>query len=55
VSEFGRLDIAFNNAAGGGHRPTQLADVVIEDFDSALAINLRGTFLCLEYEIAAML
>jgi NAD(P)-dependent dehydrogenase (short-subunit alcohol dehydrogenase family) len=55
VSEYGRLDIAFNNAAGGGHPPTAIADVAIEDFDSALAINLRGTFLCLKYEIAAML
>jgi NAD(P)-dependent dehydrogenase (short-subunit alcohol dehydrogenase family) len=55
VEEFGRLDIAFNNAAGGGHPPTPLADVAIEDFDSALAVNLRGTFLCLKYEIDAML
>jgi NAD(P)-dependent dehydrogenase (short-subunit alcohol dehydrogenase family) len=55
VREFGRVDIAFNNAAGGGHPPTPLTDVALEDFDSALAINLRGTFLCLKHEIAAML
>jgi NAD(P)-dependent dehydrogenase (short-subunit alcohol dehydrogenase family) len=55
VAEFGGLDVAFNNAAGGGHPPTPLTDVAIEDFESALAINLRGTFLCLKYEIAAML
>jgi NAD(P)-dependent dehydrogenase (short-subunit alcohol dehydrogenase family) len=55
VDEFGALDIAFNNAAGGGHPPTPLTDVAVEDFDSALAINLRGTFLCMKYEIAAML
>jgi NAD(P)-dependent dehydrogenase (short-subunit alcohol dehydrogenase family) len=55
LNVFGRLDIAFNNAAGGGHPPTPLTDVAIEDFDSALAINLRGTFLCLKHEIAAML
>jgi NAD(P)-dependent dehydrogenase (short-subunit alcohol dehydrogenase family) len=55
VRELGRLDIAFNNAAGGGHPPTPFTDVALEDFDSALAINLRGTFLCLKYEIAAML
>jgi NAD(P)-dependent dehydrogenase (short-subunit alcohol dehydrogenase family) len=55
VREFGRLDIAFNNAAGGGHPPTPLTDVALEDFDSALAINLRGTFLCLKHEIVAML
>jgi NAD(P)-dependent dehydrogenase (short-subunit alcohol dehydrogenase family) len=55
LEEFGRLDIAFNNAAGGGHPPTPLTDVAVEDFDSAMAINLRGTFLCLKHEIAAML
>jgi NAD(P)-dependent dehydrogenase (short-subunit alcohol dehydrogenase family) len=55
LDTFGRLDIAFNNAAGGGHPPTPLTDVATADFDSALAINLRGTFLSLKYEIAAML
>jgi NAD(P)-dependent dehydrogenase (short-subunit alcohol dehydrogenase family) len=55
LDAFGRLDIAFNNAAGGGHPPTPLTDVAVEDFDSALTINLRGTFLCLKHEIAAML
>jgi NAD(P)-dependent dehydrogenase (short-subunit alcohol dehydrogenase family) len=55
LDAFGRLDIAVNNAAGGGHPPTPLTDVAIADFDSALAINLRGTFLCLKHEIAAML
>jgi NAD(P)-dependent dehydrogenase (short-subunit alcohol dehydrogenase family) len=55
VGELGRLDIAFNNAAGGGHPPTPLTNVALEDFDSALAITLRGTFLCLKHEIAAML
>jgi NAD(P)-dependent dehydrogenase (short-subunit alcohol dehydrogenase family) len=55
LDAFGRLDIAFNNAAGGGHPPTPLTDVALEDFDSAIAINLRGTFLCLKHEIAAML
>jgi NAD(P)-dependent dehydrogenase (short-subunit alcohol dehydrogenase family) len=55
LDAFGRLDIAVNNAAGGGHPPTPLTDVATADFDSALAINLRGTFLCLKYEITAML
>jgi NAD(P)-dependent dehydrogenase (short-subunit alcohol dehydrogenase family) len=55
LDAFGRLDIAFNNAAGGGHPPTPLTDVAAADFDSALAINLRGTFLSLKHEIAAML
>jgi NAD(P)-dependent dehydrogenase (short-subunit alcohol dehydrogenase family) len=55
LERFGRLDAAFNNAAGGGHPPTSLADLSIENFDSALAINLRGVFLSMKYEIPAML
>jgi NAD(P)-dependent dehydrogenase (short-subunit alcohol dehydrogenase family) len=51
----GRLDVAFNNAAGGGRPPTPLAEIPIEDYDSALAINLRGVFLAIKYEILAML
>src|SRR5688572_22157707 len=31
VDAYGRLDIAFNNAAGGGHVPTPLAEVAVED------------------------
>jgi NAD(P)-dependent dehydrogenase (short-subunit alcohol dehydrogenase family) len=55
LDAYGRLDIAFNNAAGGGHPPTPVTDVAVEDFDSAYAVSLRGTFLCLQHEIAAML
>lgn len=55
VSTFGRLDIACNNAAGGGHPPTPLADVPIEAFDSAYAVNLRGVFVAMRQEIPAML
>jgi NAD(P)-dependent dehydrogenase (short-subunit alcohol dehydrogenase family) len=54
VDDGGRLDLAFNNAAGGGHLPTPLAEVLADDYDSALAITLRGTFLSMKYEIPAM-
>jgi NAD(P)-dependent dehydrogenase (short-subunit alcohol dehydrogenase family) len=55
VAEFGGLDLACNNAAGGGHPPTPLADVPVEAFDSGLAVSLRGVFLCMKHEIPAML
>jgi NAD(P)-dependent dehydrogenase (short-subunit alcohol dehydrogenase family) len=55
VGAHGRLDVAVNNAAGGGHRPTRLADVEVAEFDSALTVSLRGTFLAMKYEIPAML
>jgi NAD(P)-dependent dehydrogenase (short-subunit alcohol dehydrogenase family) len=55
VATFGRLDVAVNNAAGGGHGPTLLADVPIDAFDSGLAVTLRGVFLSMRSEIPAML
>ena len=55
VGAFGRLDLAFNNAAGGGQGPTPLADLPIDAYDSAIAITLRGVFLSMRYEIPAML
>jgi NAD(P)-dependent dehydrogenase (short-subunit alcohol dehydrogenase family) len=55
IGAWGRLDIAVNAAAGGGHRPTPLADVAIADFDSAIMTSLRGVFLAMRYEIPAML
>ena len=55
VGEYGRLDIACNNAAGGGHPPTPLCEVPSGAFDSGIATTLRSVFLCLKYEIPAML
>jgi NAD(P)-dependent dehydrogenase (short-subunit alcohol dehydrogenase family) len=55
IAAFGRLDLAFNNAAGGGQSPTPLADLPVDAYDSALATTLRGVFLSMKYEIPAML
>ncbi len=52
---FGRLDVAFNNAAGGGQPPTRLADLPVEAYDSAIQISLRGVFLSMKYEIPEIL
>jgi len=55
LMNFGRLDVACNNAAHGEHFPTLLADIPLERFDAALAVNLRGVFLGMRHEIPAML
>ncbi len=55
VHAFGHLDLAFNNAAGGGQPPTRLADLPVEAYDSAIQISLRGVFLSMKYEIPAIL
>ncbi|MDG4898568.1 SDR family NAD(P)-dependent oxidoreductase [Mesorhizobium sp. WSM4976] len=54
VARYGRLDGAFNNA--GVHAPRlPIHEARVEDLDAVLTTNLRGVFLCLKHETAAML
>ncbi len=53
VAEFGRLDAAFNNA-GIMTPAVELADVTREVFDRVTAINLRGVWSCMKYELLQM-
>ena len=54
IEQYGRLDIAFNNAGiGGEQNPT--ADYSIEGWQRLIGINLSGVFYCMKYEIPAML
>lgn len=54
VKTYGGLHCAFNNA---GILPTTalLADTDASVFDSVLAVDLKGVFLCMKYEIQLML
>lgn len=53
VSTLGRLDVAFNNA--GVQSPiAETADASGEEFDRVLAINLRGIWSCMKYELLWM-
>jgi NAD(P)-dependent dehydrogenase (short-subunit alcohol dehydrogenase family) len=54
VHEFGRLDIAFNNAGVEGET-AKTADATIENWERVISINLRGVWLCMKYEIPEML
>lgn len=54
VAQFGRLDYAFNNAGIAGQGGA-LHEMSMENFDGVIAVNLRGVFLCLKYEIQHML
>ncbi len=54
LETFGRLDAAFNNA-GVEQATTATADITEEEWDRVVAINLRGVFLCMKYEIPLML
>lgn len=54
VETYGQLDCAFNNAGIEG-LTKPLHEQPIEDFDKLMAINIRGLFLCMKYEIQQML
>ncbi|MEU6788393.1 glucose 1-dehydrogenase [Nonomuraea angiospora] len=53
VDEFGRLDMAFNNA-GIMIPDSDAADEPAEAFDSVMAVNLRGVWACMKHELAQM-
>jgi NAD(P)-dependent dehydrogenase (short-subunit alcohol dehydrogenase family) len=54
VSHYGRLDCAFNNA-GVEEEHLRLADSDEAVYDRMMAINVKGVWLCMKYEIAQML
>jgi NAD(P)-dependent dehydrogenase (short-subunit alcohol dehydrogenase family) len=54
VKTFGRLDCAFNNAGIGG-QIARTADYTEEEFDRIIAVNLRGVWLCMKYELRQMI
>ncbi|MFY9343046.1 MAG: SDR family oxidoreductase [Planctomycetota bacterium] len=52
---WGRLDIAFNNAGVESERIAPTADQGEADYDHVMAVNVKGVFLAMKHEIAAML
>ena len=55
VGAFGRLDCAFNNAASSEHLFHLLAESDEDEFDQAIAANLKSVWLCMKHEIIQML
>ena len=53
VSEYGRLDFAFNNAGVEG-RGARLAQETMDIWNNIMDINLKGVWLCMKYEILQM-
>ncbi len=56
VEHYGRLDCAYNNA--GIHarvKDARTAEISEADWDNVMAVNLKGVWLCMKYEILQML
>lgn len=55
VNDFGRLDFACNNAGIHNSETEFLADADEDTWDKIIAVNLKGVFLCMKYEVRVML
>lgn len=55
VATFERLDFAFNNAGIEPRNPAPTAEYDLDEWERIIAIDLRGVFLCMKYEIPLML
>jgi NAD(P)-dependent dehydrogenase (short-subunit alcohol dehydrogenase family) len=53
VSEFGRLDAAFNNA-GVMAKIAPTAESTLEEWERVIGTNLRGVWACMKYELRQM-
>lgn len=54
VNTYGRLDCAFNNA--GVQTPQRpMAEITYDEFDKTVAVDLKGVWNCMKFEIEQML
>jgi len=54
IEHFGKLDYAYNNAGIEGTRSSPV-DMTSESWNRIIDTNLRGVWLCMKYEIPAMI
>jgi NAD(P)-dependent dehydrogenase (short-subunit alcohol dehydrogenase family) len=54
IDQFGRIDIAHNNAGISGANAL-LADYPEDEWDRVVDVNLKGIWLCMKYELRQML
>lgn len=55
VEAYGRIDCAFNNAGISSSLYAAVDAYDDDEFDRVVRINLRGTYLCMKYELREML
>jgi NAD(P)-dependent dehydrogenase (short-subunit alcohol dehydrogenase family) len=54
LAQFGRLDIAFNNA-GASTPPAGFLEHSLHDWNEIISVDLTSVFLCMQHQIRAML
>lgn len=54
MTEFGKLHFAFNNAGVEGALK-QVHELTEEEFDVVYAVNVKGVFMSMKYEVPAIL
>lgn len=55
VAQFGKLDCAVNNAGITGPVLVPIAEIEEDDWDALMNTNLKAVWMCMKYEILAML
>jgi NAD(P)-dependent dehydrogenase (short-subunit alcohol dehydrogenase family) len=55
LAKFGRLDCAVNNAGITGPVMVPVAEIEEEDWDELMNTNLKAVWMCMKFEILAML
>ena len=55
LARFGRLDCAVNNAGIVGPVAVPVAEIDEDGWDAVMNVNLKGVWMCMKYEIPAML
>ncbi|NRG48314.1 SDR family oxidoreductase [Bacillus sp. CRN 9] len=54
VQKYGRIDISCN-CAGIEHRFASMIELEEDEFDKVINVNLKGTWLCMKYQIKQMM
>jgi NAD(P)-dependent dehydrogenase (short-subunit alcohol dehydrogenase family) len=55
MAKYGRLDYAFNNAGVSLPHVPSIVKGTLDDWNLVMETNMRGTWLCMKYEIEQML